>query len=417
MARIEHNDVAETLDYLADLADAMIRCGEAIDIVRLRLHEAAESLGLGQVEMLVLPTAFLIQHGDVGARQSRLVSVTSGPLRLDQVGGVYELVTDTIGGSVGTAVGRARLEALLADRPTYGPVVRTLGLGVLSVGFALSLQPTPFGVAVALVLGIVVGLLNLIAVTDLKPAVPVLAAFIVSAAVFALAEVYDGENPVRSLIPPLVIFLPGAMITTGTSELAAGQMIAGASRLVAGMVALMLLAIGIVAGATIVGASSFQLVDRPPTQLGAWAPWVALLVITLGNHLYHCAPRRALPWILLVLVVAYTGQTLGARVFNAEISGFFGALAMTPVVLAIGRSRLGIPSMVLFLPAFWLLVPGAAGLLDITQLVGTDDTVSAGGFISTLVTVMSISMGVLLGSAVMNSGFRLVTTKRLVNPG
>ena len=60
--------------------------------------------------------------------------------------------------------------------------------------------------------------------------------------VFLLAEHYDGENPIRSLIPPLVIFLPGSAITTGTMELAAGQTISGASRLVEGLMDLLLLA-------------------------------------------------------------------------------------------------------------------------------------------------------------------------------
>ena len=45
---------------------------------------------------------------------------------------------------------------------------------------------------------------------------------------------------------------------------------------------------------------------------------------------------------------------------------------MTPLVLLIGRRRAGPPSMVLFLPAFWLLVPGAAGLIGVTAIVGTN---------------------------------------------
>lgn len=415
MASTEPTGDLAALDYFAELGTAMIRSGESIDLVKERLDGVAEALELDDLETLILPTVLLVQYGPTEHRNMRMVAAIGPSLRLDQVAAVYELADDTVTEGITAVDAHRRLYRILASAPIYGPAVRTLGLGVLSVGFALSLQPTPFGVAVAFILGIVVGLMLLIAVRELQAAVPVIASFVVAAAVFQLAQWYDGENPVRSLIPPLVIFLPGAMLTTGTVELAAGQMISGAGRLVSGMVTLLLLAMGIIAGATVVGATSFDLVDRPAAALGAWSPWVALLVITLGNHMYHCAPRRALPWILLVLVVAYSGQAIGGRLFNPEISGFFGALAMTPLVLAIGRSsRISVPSMVLFLPGFWLLVPGATGLLDITQLVGTNATVGVNSFIGTLVTIMAIALGVLLGSAISSAGWKLVTTERIL---
>jgi uncharacterized membrane protein YjjB (DUF3815 family) len=222
-----------------------------------------------------------------------------------------------------------------------------------------------------------------------------------------LAGHYDGENPIRSLIPPLVVFLPGAAITTGTMELAAGQTISGASRLVEGLVDLLLLAFGIIAAAALVGAPSAELIDRPLDRLGPWTTVLALVVIALGHHLHLCAPRRALPWILLVLAVASAGQEFGAAVFSPELSGFFGALAMTPLVLLIGRRREGPPSMVLFLPAFWLLVPGAAGLIGVTAIVGTSSRLAPADFTATMVTVLAIALGVLIGTAAVKAGFEV----------
>ena len=43
---------------------------------------------------------------------------------------------------------------------------------------------------------------------------------------------------------------------------------------------------------------------------------------------------------------------------------------MTPVALAIARLPGGPPSQVTFLPAFWLLVPGALGLIGVATIVG-----------------------------------------------
>jgi X-X-X-Leu-X-X-Gly heptad repeat protein len=63
-------------------------------------------------------------------------------------------------------------------------------------------------------------------------------------------------------------FLPGTMLTTAVLELAAGQMVAGSSRLVSGVVQLALLAFGIIAGIDAVGVSSSVMFADPSDLLG-----------------------------------------------------------------------------------------------------------------------------------------------------
>lgn len=382
--------------------------GAAVEEVRAILLRVARHAGAPDADIIVLPTVLMIQAGPSHEAHVQLSSVvSSSPLRLDQISAVYELAGRASSGELDPDLGISELERIRAKRAPNGPVVRTVGLGVLSAGFALALQPTPFGVAVSFVLGMLVGLVQLVDLPELKPVLPVLVSFTVASIVFGVSQHYNGENPIRSLIPPLVVFLPGAAITTGTMELAAGQTISGASRLVGGFVDLMLLAFGIVAAAALVGATRSDLLDSPVDRLGLWTVPVSLIAIAVGDHLHLCAPRRAVPWILLVLAVAYGGQAAGAALFSAELSGFFGALAMTPLVLAIGRYPKGPPSMVLFLPAFWLLVPGAAGLIGVTAIVGTDSRLGSAAFTETMITVLAIALGVLLGTAASRAGTQL----------
>ena len=63
--------------------------------------------------------------------------------------------------------------------------------------------------------------------------------------------------------------------------------------------------------------------------------------------------------------------------------------------------------MVLFLPAFWLLVPGAAGLIGVTAIVGTTSRLGLADFTTTMVTVLSIARGVLIGTAAVKAGFEM----------
>ena len=72
---------------------------------------------------------------------------------------------------------------------------------------------------------------------------------------------------------------------------------------------------------------------------------------------------------------------------------------MTPLVLWINDRPFGTPSLVTFLPAFWLLVPGAVGLIGVTEIVGADHTIGAEDLTAALTSIASIALGVLIGSA------------------
>ena len=75
------------------------------------------------------------------------------------------------------------------------------------------------------------------------------------------------------------------------------------------------------------------------------------------------------------------------------MSGFFGALAMTPVALACAHLPGGPPSQVTFLPDFWLLVPGALGLIGVTHIVGDPATASISDLMTPVGSIVSISLG------------------------
>jgi uncharacterized membrane protein YjjB (DUF3815 family) len=79
------------------------------------------------------------------------------------------------------------------------------------------------------------------------------------------------------------------------------------------------------------------------------------------------------------------------------------------VALWVERLPNGPPKLVTFLPAFWLLVPGATGLIGVTRIVGTGLGVASHGLSDVLLTIISISLGVLIGAAAYRTahvGFR-----------
>src|SRR5262249_29815306 len=158
---------------------------------------------------------------------------------------------------------------------------------------------------------------------------------------------------------------------------------------------------GLAAGAGLVGDSPENLTDAAREPVAApWAlaaPWVGVVVFWIGVYLTFSAPRNSLWWMLLVLVLAFAAQQLGAGLFSKDISGFFGTLVATPLGYLIQKRFKGPPSMVTFLPSFWLLVPGAMGLLTVNRMLS--DPSQLGGLISVTFVLASIALGTLVGAS------------------
>jgi uncharacterized membrane protein YjjP (DUF1212 family) len=401
------DDLAVLREFIVRLGAAMVAAGDSVDSVHRTLDTVAGAYGRGHFEFFVLPTGLFVESGEAASARVLLSSEKGRRLRFDQIAALYELVHRAERAEVVPDDGVAELSRIAALPPPFGPFVRVSGHAVLTA-------PTLGGLGAALALGVLVGLLKLPRLATLDLIFPVIAAFVVAVVVFGITHHTGvGDNPMRVLIPPLATFLPGGLLTIATVELAAGEVISGASRLVNGFVQLGLLAFGIIAAASLVGIGDDALTDNPLNRLGWWAPWIGVVLVALGDFLHHAAPVRALPWILLVLLVAYAGQAIGGAVFSAELSGFFGALAMTPIVLWIDSRPYGTPSMVTFLPAFWLLVPGALGLIGVTEIVGESQQLGQEDLRTTMTTIVSIALGVLIGSAAYKTataGVQMVVT-------
>lgn len=215
--------------------------------------------------------------------------------------------------------------------------------------------------------------------------------------VFLLQRSSLGIGILPPLVAPLVTFLPGALLTVSVIELATGQMLAGAGRLAAGAMQLVLLALGIIAGAQLVGVPATTAGSPASQPLGDLAPWLGVTLFGVGVVVNKCARPSSTGWILLVLYVAYEAQIIGGLFLGAELSAFVGAVTMSPVAAYVASRPSGPATQVSFLPAFWMLVPGALGLVGVTMLLGEDRSSAFASLMTTGVTMVAISFGVLIG--------------------
>lgn len=384
--------------FLIGIADAMTASEESVDVITQTVTDIAHAYGASDTEAMILPTLALIQTGGVIQGRLTMRSGNASGLRFDQIAELYRLIRVARTGSLDPVDGIARLNEIGAMRPRFGGFVRTIGHALLTTALALILIPTWQGAVIAFGLGLLIGVAKLVRSPTLRLIFPTVVSFVCAVLVFQLAHYFAIGDPLRLLIAPLVTFLPGGTLTTATVELAAGQIISGSTRLIAGLVQLALLAFGILAAGEVVGASTLAFAPYHVADVLPW--WVGLagvLLFAIGNYLHFSAPVSSFGWVLLTLLVAYFGQVLGTVFLGSTLSGFVGAFFMTPVVLAIAALKRGAPSQLTFLPAFWILVPGAAGLIGLTEAVRADAGLA--NFGAALTTVMSIALGVLVGTA------------------
>jgi len=387
------------LEFMFRLGQAYLACDEQTAEVERILRATATARGMRRARVVAFPTAVFIAVDDGAGERVTLAEGPTQTLRLDQIAEVYALGDAAQGRALTPREGLERLAAILRQPARFGRAGSVAGHTILTLGLALVLMPTPTNLAAAGVLGAIVGVVKVLnrGRAVLAVPLPVVAAALVSALVL-LAEKHGlPVRPLYAAVPPLVTFLPGAMLALGMKELAYGDMVSGSSRLTTGFVQLVLLAFGLAAGAALVGAQRADLLEATvPLARAPWITVVGVALFGLGVYLHFSAPKRSLGWMLFVMLVALAAQRLGAGLFGSLISGFFGTLVATPLAYLIQQRFKGPPATVTFLPSFWLLVPGSLGLQSVTRMLG-DRVAGLEGLVSVVFVMASIALGTLVG--------------------
>ena len=405
-----HDPQHDLLRFLCRLGHVLLATGEAVGVIEAALQRIGRAHGAREVHVVAFPTALFVKLDD-GEIRIDFAGEEGLVLRFDQVEATATLALEAEQATFSPPEGMARIARILAQPPQFGVAWILGGHMLMTLGIGLVLNPTPHMVAGALALGFVVGVLRLLARGGgmLNTLLPTIAAFTVaSLTLYAIVQDLPvSSSPLRMLIASLVTFLPGGMLAVATMDLAYGDVVSGASRFVTSLAQLMFLVLGIMAAASVVGLPAAKLAGaaEAAARLPEWVNSVGVLLFGIGVALHYSARLRTLPWVLLVLFVGATGQSLGNAAFGGYLSGFIGALMITPLSYFIQYRLSGPPAMVTFLPALWLLVPSSIGLIGLAGLVGGDGVAGLQDFVTTLFTIVATAIGCLIGTWVYNAFF------------
>ena len=401
-------DTSEVAALLRALGVALLEGGQATNDVRTTVLRIASAYGIDDARVVVLPTVIFLQVPGETANRTEIGSISEVSLRLDQIGALASLVRRVESGTLSPADAASQLAEIRAAKPRFGWKLTVAGHTILTLGFGLCLDPSAAALPAYVLLGAMVGLMIVVAthLRMLATVLPVLAAFSVTAITALFLVDAIGYEPFQLLAPPLVSFLPGLTMTTAAVELTCDEVVAGASRILYGISQLVLLGFGVYAAFSIVGEFT---PGTPGERLGPWAIWVGVLLTAVGYVLFSSAPPGAFLWLLACLYVTFAAQRLGHVILSPELSGFVGALVVVPFTRAIGRWKSSPPPLVMVIPAFWLLVPGALGFIGISQ-AASEGYDGAEALFDTTLSLLSIALGILVGTAISRNATAVTRT-------
>jgi len=387
-----------TCEVVAEAARALGRSSYPTIHALGMIEDLADALDY-QAEVILLPNSVMVENREGGSVAIRKVS---GSYRFDQIQVTQSTVADLSAGLITLESARTTFTGISALKSPVSPVLRVVGYALAATGFAAYLNMRPISIAAAAVLGALAGL-AVVLVAEYRPRLtmlmPILVSFGAAILISLGARFLDTPDPVRLGAIAAVLLLPGAALTSAVVELVGGDMVSGASRFLFALMQLAAMSFGFVLGIQVTGVSTSQLNDF--TAWGpVWLPWLGLLLFAVGVMLYSCTPRGF--WMATLFVIGLTYASLElVQVFAPSYlaAGVASAVALLASWLINNRRAQGPMAIALFLPAFWLLVPGSMAFVAIAGVIDADASL-ANLTLSLGLNLLTISMGIMVISLI-----------------
>ncbi|NNG41152.1 threonine/serine exporter family protein [Flexivirga sp. ID2601S] len=385
-----------TREVLLRIGGALLAGAAPVPDVEAQLIALGHRLGAAEPRVAATPTAVFVS---VDATHDMALQTVHGSLRFEQMSRVQDVIDRLMRRRMRAAEALVALDDIEAMPSTRAPFLCDLAVVLIGIGICCILQPTWRDLGVTAVASLlVVGLVWLSRrITLVGTLLPLLASFGVGLLVLQADRLWHLDGTLRTMVSAIAVLLPGSVIVTGMSEIASGAAVAGTSRLVSGMVQLMLFAVGLFAAVSVSSDSLDVLTNVRAQELGPLAPYLGVALVGLGIVLNVAASRNAIPWIFAVLALTFAVQSTVQWLGGVTLGGLAGAIVASLGAALVHRFSGRPLRLVVFLPAFWLLVPGSLGLLSTAELAAGHDGLAA---VSTAVSaVVAVAAGTLIGSA------------------
>lgn len=388
----------EAISFILRLGRAMHMCGYASHRLEELLEQAAERVGL-QGQFFSTPTSIYCGFGELENQHTFLIRAEPGNLNLGKIVELDEVLTEVLYHQCSTTEGSRRIDEIVARKSGYGALMNTIACGLASVASSQFLGGGLKEMAIAAVIGLLIGLLYLLAdkFPSLGKVFEPVAATLASGLAATLSIWFGPYSVFNATLAGLILLMPGFTLTTALTELTTRNLVSGTSRLSSALIVFFGIGFGVTLGTKLSG-----LAFGAP-RIGAslaqpwWTEYVALFLIAIAFSILLRAHLRDVIWIVLVVVIAVSASRAGAKLIGSELGPFIGALTVG-LASKIYSQLLRRPTTVTLAPGILLLVPGSLGFRSIASLLDNQIIPGVGIAVQMILTAMALVAGILISN-------------------
>lgn len=390
----------DAVNFILNLGRALHTCGYAAHRLEGVLGLAAQGFGI-EAQFFSTPTSIFAAFGKLDRQRTYLLRVQPAEQDLGKLSELDRVTNRVLRGEIPPAEGSELIDRLTAAPPRYGPVLTTLAFGLASGAGTRFLGGGAREIVVGTILGLVIGLLALLArrYAGISRVFEPVASFVAAFLATAGAVLVTPYSVFTSTLAGLITLVPGLTLTVAMTELSTRHLLSGTSRLSAAFMTFLGITFGVALGNSLAAQFFGAPANLQPEAIAAWVNLLALAAAPLAFGILLKAETRDFPWIVLIGVLAFYGSRLGSGIFGPELGSFVGALlvGIASNVFARVYDR---PSQLLVVPGILLLVPGSVGFRSLASLMEREVVSGVETAFRMLVIAVSLVAGLLMSNAV-----------------
>lgn len=394
--------------FVVKLGRALHECGTTSQRTEAHLTNVTRMLGLNG-SFLISPTTFncAFWEEDELDQFIHIERVEPAENNLGRLWEIDRLVESIADKRLSFSEGSDQLERVIHAPWNYSLAANAFSWALIGGSFSALLSANVRDCIAATLLSLILFLITRLASRHAgwKPVITILAPFLSGILASGVAAFGIGINVPFVILSSIIIFIPGLALTVSLTEISAGQLISGSSRLVDAAMLLVKLFFGAISGMAVADFlfRGHGAVIADPVLLPDWKTWPALAGLSLGLSIAFNIPQRKILWGLLSTAIAYSAASIGEIWFGMYAGMFIGALAVGLFSNLYSRITRG-PGSILMTQGIVLLVPGSKTYMILNHWVsGSTILPGAGSGDQGLMVFIALIAGLLFSSALLPS--------------
>jgi uncharacterized membrane protein YjjP (DUF1212 family) len=371
---MKHEDAAARMRFVVELARRLHQYGAAAPRLESAIDSVSARLGL-HCDSLSTPTALILsftargQAEDDLSEHTQVIRLSPGDVNLRRMCEVDEIADRVTAGTLDIAEGSRLLRAIHRRRNVRNWIYTAASYGVAAAAVAAILHSAWADIAVAGVIGVLIGAIALASegrprlVASFEAVSALLATLIATAVGTWLVAL----NVKAVVLAALIVLLPGLSLTTAVRELSTQHLASGVARLAGAMMSLLKLAFGTLAASEICKALHWTPLAVVTAKVPGWAEWTALGFGCLSFAVLFQAARRDYPLVMASAALGYIVAYYGSSAFTPEFGVFLAGLAIGATSNLYARLARR-PGALVREPGIILLVPGSVGFRTLSLM-------------------------------------------------